>query len=592
MSSALQLPWESLRAFAEGAFDGIAIIDEAGRIREWNSQACELFGWRRNEVLDRPIDELIAPQSDRDAFRESFTQIQREDRLSQTGTLFQVVGQHKSGSRLMVGISIVPICTEPRRLYAAYIRDVSQDSPLVPQLRPETTTIQLLYQTTMVSATALSYEEALGRSIERICELTGWTIGHAWLPDSSGEILKSSDIWRASDDTPMDVVREAVRDLRLQRGEGFPGQIWERRKPCWIADISTDPTFSQAAHLAKLNVWGAFGFPVFVHDQLVAVLEFFSPKGVAPSPHLLLLLNTLGKQLGDIFERRRWDEERRRLATIVESSQDAIISKTPEGIIASWNQGAEEVYGYRVEDAVGKPISLILPNDLAQEEPEIRDVVKNGRPLRQFETVRRRKNGRLIDVSITISPIRDANGNIGGTASIERDITRRTRHEHELMEAKQQAEIANRMKSEFLANISHELRTPMNAIIGMVDLSLASPDVPQIVCDNLATARESADVLLMLLNDLLDFSRLDVGRFEIECEPFPLRRTIDEAMHILALRRGKRPGPVVSPGTPGPRQPEGRRQTPETNRNEPGGQCDQVHRPGGSRCPRQTGLPP
>ncbi len=194
MSNSPQVPWESLRAFAEGAFDGIAILDEEGRIQEWNSQASELFGWRRNEALGQPLQELIAPQSEREAFRESFIQIQHEDRLSQTGTLFQVVGQHKTGSRVMVGISIVPICIQPQPLYAAYIRDVSQESPLVPQIKPETTTIQLLYQTTMASATALSFEEALGRSIERICELTGWTIGHAWLPDPTGELLTSSEI--------------------------------------------------------------------------------------------------------------------------------------------------------------------------------------------------------------------------------------------------------------------------------------------------------------------------------------------------------------------------------------------------------------
>ena len=113
------------------------------------------------------------------------------------------------------------------------------------------------------------------------------------------------------------------------------------------------------------------------------------------------------------------------LASIVESSQDAIISKTINGIITSWNGGAEQLFGYRAEEVIGRPITILIPEDRLDEEPAIIAKLRAGKKVDHFDTTRRRKDGSLVDISLTISPIRDADGTIVGASKIARDVSSR-----------------------------------------------------------------------------------------------------------------------------------------------------------------------
>ena len=127
----------------------------------------------------------------------------------------------------------------------------------------------------------------------------------------------------------------------------------------------------------------------------------------------------------DITQRKRAELAMGRLAAIVESSDDAIISKDLAGIITSWNDGAERLFGYTAEEIIGKSITLLIPDDRQGEEPDILARLRNGERVEHFETIRRRKDGSLVDLSLTISPIRDEHGGIVGASKIARDITDR-----------------------------------------------------------------------------------------------------------------------------------------------------------------------
>jgi PAS domain S-box-containing protein len=144
--------------------------------------------------------------------------------------------------------------------------------------------------------------------------------------------------------------------------------------------------------------------------------------------------------LRDVTEQRRTEKERARLAAIVESSNDAIIGKTLDGVIISWNEAAERIYGYSSEEVVGQPISVLVPSDRPAEVPTILDSVRRGEKVEPFDTVRITKDGRRLDISLTVSPIRNFAGDVVGAPTIARDITGRKRAEEEIRLLNEQLE--------------------------------------------------------------------------------------------------------------------------------------------------------
>src|SRR6516164_3259876 len=161
---------------------------------------------------------------------------------------------------------------------------------------------------------------------------------------------------------------------------------------------------------------------------------------------------------------------RARLAAIVESSNDAIVSKDLNGVITSWNAAAEQLFGYTAAEAIGRSILMIIPEDRADEEPVILRRIRAGERVEHFETVRRRKDGTRVEISVTISPIVDAHGRIIGASKIARDITERKRVEEMQRISELALKEADRRKDEFLATLAHELRNPLAPIKNAVEL--------------------------------------------------------------------------------------------------------------------------
>jgi PAS domain S-box-containing protein len=217
-----------------------------------------------------------------------------------------------------------------------------------------------------------------------------------------------------------------------------------------------------------------------------------------------------------------------RLAAIVASSDDAIISKDLNGIIQTWNPAAERMFGYTAEEAVGKSITMIIPEERLSEETEVLTRVRAGLSVEHFETVRRRKDGRDIDISLTVSPVRLPGGEIIGASKIARDITDQRR----LRDA---ADNASRMKDEFLAVLSHELRTPLNTVLGYAkmlnrDEARMTPDIRRRALDAL---ERNADVLSRLVNDVLDTSRIVSGKLRLTLDNCAVDQFIAEAVETV-----------------------------------------------------------
>ena len=224
----------------------------------------------------------------------------------------------------------------------------------------------------------------------------------------------------------------------------------------------------------------------------------------------------------DITDRRQADEVRGLLAAVVESTEDAVITKALDGRILSWNAGAEAMFGYSPAEAVGHHVNLIVPEHLRPLEQDFLAQVARAERVMPVETLRVARDGQVLDVSLTISPIRDPNGRIIGASSIARDIRGRKALEESLRES-------DRRKDEFLAVLAHELRNPLAPIRNAVAaLRLALPDDQRIRSTGQIIERQVKQ-MARLLDDLLDVSRITHNKLDLRKEAVTLRTVLDAA---------------------------------------------------------------
>jgi PAS domain S-box-containing protein len=239
----------------------------------------------------------------------------------------------------------------------------------------------------------------------------------------------------------------------------------------------------------------------------------------------------------DITDRYRASELQARLATLVEHSADAIVSRSADGKITSWNPAAEQIFGYSAEDMVGQTMDRTVPADRDGEARQLLARVVAGEAIRAFETERVCKDGRMIDVSITISPIRDDAGRVHEVSMIARDITARKQAERALEQAYEELERANDLKSRFVAIASHELRTPLTSISGFATTLVRRWD-QLLDADKrsfLETIERQSDRLRKIVDDVLALARIEAGRTRAEAEAVELEPVARRVVADLGL---------------------------------------------------------
>ena len=210
----------------------------------------------------------------------------------------------------------------------------------------------------------------------------------------------------------------------------------------------------------------------------------------------------------DVSERKIAEHARAHLAAIVDSSHDAIVSKTLQGIVRSWNGGAERLFGYSADEAIGRPITFLIPPDRLAEEDEILRRIGLGERIDHFETVRVTKQGQYVDISLTVSPIRDASGAIIGASKIARDNRERKRLEETLRQA-------DRQKDAFIALLAHELRNPLAPIRTAFHVMELAEGNPPAVAKARAVIDRQLGHMVRLIDDLLDISRIGQHKLEL-----------------------------------------------------------------------------
>lgn len=229
----------------------------------------------------------------------------------------------------------------------------------------------------------------------------------------------------------------------------------------------------------------------------------------------------------DINEQKSAEEKEAMLAAIVDSSDDAIVSKSLDGIIKTWNTAAEKLFGYKESEAIGKHISIIIPPDRIQEETLIISKIRNGERMEHLETVRVNKSGKEINISVTVSPIKNKSGEIIGASKIARDITERIEAEKQQQLYTEKLQELNNYKDEFMAMASHELKTPLTVIkanLQILEFKIAADENIKFVTKTLT----SVDKLISLITNLLDVSKIQSGKLELNRSAFNINVLLKE----------------------------------------------------------------
>ena len=210
------------------------------------------------------------------------------------------------------------------------------------------------------------------------------------------------------------------------------------------------------------------------------------------------------------------------MAAIIESSEDAIISKDLNGIIISCNLGASRLFGYTMEELIGKPMTTLIPTEHQNEEVDILSRIRRGERIDHFETIRQRKDGTLIEVSLTISPVKDKTGVVIGASKIARNISDRKQTEQQLAAsfqrekaARELAEKANRAKDDFLASLSHELRTPLNPVLMLASDQAENFELSPETRKHFEMVHKNIEMEARLIDDLLDLTRITNGKISL-----------------------------------------------------------------------------
>ncbi len=427
----LQARDERLAATYEHVGAGIVEVDQDGRMLRVNQQLCQLTGYSAAELLGRTIFDETLPEhvaEDRNQFR---SQVAGEtDRYSIEKRIYR-----KGGGFIWASVTSSRICDAAGKfLYAVRVQhDITERKRAEEALARRMEEQAALFAFSERLQHCASAEQAYDAALEAVTRALACERASILLFDPAG-VMRFAAFRGLS---------ESYRRAVEGHSPWAPDETDPR--PICIEDVANaDLPLDLKQRIIEEDIQAAAFFPIVQDGRLAGKFMAYhrAPHHFAESEQgvALTLARLLGSSLARIAgeqARKIAERDAQQLAAIVKSSDDAIVSKNLDGVIQTWNDGAERLFGYRRDEAVGRPIAILIPEDRQHEEPVILAKIRAGERVSHYETVRRRKDGTLIDISLTISPIWDRGGRIIGASKIARDITERKFAEARLRESEQ-----------------------------------------------------------------------------------------------------------------------------------------------------------
>lgn len=299
---------DRLKPILDIALDAVVLMRDDGVVADWNSAAVATFGWTREEAIGRSMAELIIPARYREGHQVGLERFNRTQEPRILDQRIEIEAIDRTGREFPVELAVTCTQVAGDRLFVGFLRDISERRRAQQLLQRQAVEARLVFEVTRFAADTESFEEALRECLKAICHLTGWPVGHAYtVRQGASAELVSTQVWHEDVPGLAAQIAAATAETRFRPGVGLPGQILQTREPAWVADAEADASFVRKGSGFR----AAFGFPVTSEGRIIAVLEFFSTERAEPDAELMLIVRTLGEQVGRVLERKRTEEHQR-----------------------------------------------------------------------------------------------------------------------------------------------------------------------------------------------------------------------------------------------------------------------------------------
>ena len=299
------MPVESILApILDTVLDAVVVMDRDGVVRAWNQHAESIFGWTGAEAVGQNLGDLIVPPSLREAHNRGLRRFNAEGIARVLDKRLELTGMRRDGSELPVELAVTLVNRDGNDAFVGFLRDISGRRAAEAQLEYQVRESRLMLQLSELAGSDKPFDEALVATLDAICELAEWPVGHAFIVSDQG-VLKSG-AWSTGVRRKAKALVDATEKMDMQAASALPGRVLESGKPLWISDARSDDQFLRRG----LGFESAFAFPVQSAGRCIAILEFFSRSTRQPDEHLLLSARAIGAQIGRVHERRHSEELR------------------------------------------------------------------------------------------------------------------------------------------------------------------------------------------------------------------------------------------------------------------------------------------
>jgi PAS domain S-box-containing protein len=373
---------------------------------------------------------------------------------------------------------------------------------------------------------SLDLKKILDDTLDKSLEILGFDVGFIRILDAE----KGGMVVRAAHGLRSPEFLQGIAPISSDR-RNVSRIVYETKEPYVCSDIRKNPIYKNRA-MEQEGVISTIAAPVMSKSRVLGLIVAGSRKYHRFAQREIKLLKAFGSQLGVALENAELYQEVKKgkayIENLVENATDVIICTDFSDQIQSWNRGAEAVFGYTKDEVIGQHLSILLPPERFHELEDIRTKVQISGPLRDIEVRSKRKDGTIIHLALSVSPIRDAQGMIVGFLRVAKDISEKKRIERRLKEL-------DRMKSDFVSNVSHELRTPLTAIKGSVDNMLdgITGALTEKQMRYLVRIKSNSDRLGRLITDLLDLSKIEAGKIDLRPVYLPVTVLAKEVAEML-----------------------------------------------------------